>query len=382
MYQTDILMQLVLQNAWQVPQPNRPQGQATPTDQSQGTKFQQLLEQRKDDLTKPANDRTQPEQVQKPEEETQADKQEDAQELLAAGLSAAVMGFAVSADSPDAGANTQVLAAIGQVEGPVAEVQPAYLEGVNSGVTPNAAMPLQAQPQEGQPASSQLPQEQQTDGLDAAQGTMPKAQQLATPTQAKEETGGEQEQSQPQSQASAAGNSSYAEEVSVDSWQTPLFREADHTPVRVGDPYVDMDASPRQVQNALGNVLKGAVESGDQTLEIHLTPVELGTVTVEFTRSAGGDLHIVLRAETEQTAKLLRDHAPALSLMLQDAGRGEVRIEVPQSRQDQSPWQQPDQQGGQPQQQQQQQQRAPRHETESFLQQLRLGLVEKEQQAV
>ena len=50
-------------------------------------------------------------------------------------------------------------------------------------------------------------------------------------------------------------------------------------------------------------------------------------------------------------------------------------MEVPQPQQDQQPWQHPDQEGGR-QQQQQQQRHVPRQETESFLHQLRLGLVE------
>ena len=68
--------------------------------------------------------------------------------------------------------------------------------------------------------------------------------------------------------------------------------------------------------------------------------------------------------------------------MLQDSSHSEVRVEVPQPQQEQTPWQQPDQNGGQQQQQQQRQQNAPRRETESFLHQLRLGLVQMETQAV
>ena len=82
-------------------------------------------------------------------------------------------------------------------------------------------------------------------------------------------------------------------------------------------------------------------------------------------------------------AKLLSEHANTLGLMLQDSTRGEVRVEVPQPHQGQQPWQQPDQNGGQQQQQQQQQQRqVPKQEADSFLHQLRLGLLQSGPEAV
>ena len=89
---------------------------------------------------------------------------------------------------------------------------------------------------------------------------------------------------------------------------------------------------------------------------------------------------MVLRTESEQAAHLLREHASTLSMMLQSSGQGEVRIEVPQPRESERPWQQPDQQGGQQEhgQSRQQEQQHRREETEDFLHQLRLGLFQTE----
>lgn len=161
-------------------------------------------------------------------------------------------------------------------------------------------------------------------------------------------------------------------------WQTPVFEQTEQMPVKVGESVtVDTTAPAAQLEQKLGKVLDQGLKDGKQHLTIQLSPANLGTVTAEFVRSPEGALHVVLRAENPQAAKLLGDHAGALGLLLQDGTRGEVRVEVPQPQQDQQLWQQQDQGSGHQQQQQQQQQhRAPRQETESFLHQLRLGLVE------
>lgn len=169
--------------------------------------------------------------------------------------------------------------------------------------------------------------------------------------------------------------------VSVENWQSPLFRKVESMPVRVADTAVDMSAPAQDVEKSMGSVLKAGLESGTQYLKIKLTPENLGTVVAEFSRSPEGILHVVLHAETEQTAKLLNSHASALGLMLQDGTNSQVKVEVPQPQQSQPFWQQPDQQQQQQQQeqrQQQQRQHTMQQESESFLHQLRLGLLRTE----
>lgn len=165
---------------------------------------------------------------------------------------------------------------------------------------------------------------------------------------------------------------------SVTGWETQLFGQTEQIPVKVGETVtVDTTAPAPEMEQSLGKALNRGLENGAQHLEIQLSPANLGTVTAEFIRSPEGALHVVLRAENPEAAKLLGDHAGALGLLLQDGTHSEVRVEVPQPQQNQQSWQQPDQEGGRQQQQQQQQQRhAPQQETESFLHQLRLGLVE------
>lgn len=162
--------------------------------------------------------------------------------------------------------------------------------------------------------------------------------------------------------------------------ETPVFAQTEHMPVKVGEA-VDTTVPAPQLEKALEKTLTRGLEDGAQHLEIRLTPEHLGTVQVEFTHTAEGALHVVLRAETPEAAKLLGDHAGALGALLQDSTHGSVRVEVPQPQQEQSQWQQPDQQGGQ-QQQQQQQRHTPRQEAEAFLHQLRLGLADAQPEEI
>ena len=159
----------------------------------------------------------------------------------------------------------------------------------------------------------------------------------------------------------------------------PLFRGVEATPVKVGEAPV-LDTTSDQMEADLSRTLMGALEQGQQNVELRLSPEHLGTLTVELTRGNSGVLQVVLRTESEQAAHLLREHASTLSMMLQSSGQGEVRIEVPQPRESERPWQQPDQQGGQQEhgQSRQQEQQHRREETEDFLHQLRLGLFQTE----
>ena len=169
------------------------------------------------------------------------------------------------------------------------------------------------------------------------------------------------------------------------TWESPLFQTVEHMPVKVGEAVtVDTTAPSSEMEATLSKAMTDALGDGSQHLEIQLSPSNLGTVTVEFSRNPEGALHVVLHTENEQAAKLLSDHASALGLLLQDGTHSEVRVEVSQPQQNQQPWQQPDQNGGQRQQQQQNQQpqQQQRQDAESFLHQLRLGLVELEAQAV
>lgn len=381
MYMTDMLLQMALQSSWQVPEFSQSVSQSG-NSQSQGTSFQDLLAQRREDLAKPENGKT---EEQKPQEGQEDSKDESVSSDSGQGqevpLQALTLGTALLMDTPVVQLPQNVVQQPVQAEA-TTEILPTAVLPEQSGAVQTAGEPIQTEvlPQQTAPVQTQPVADTGADfGTIAAQQTG----EAVAPAAAEPDTPGAQPQDLTQS-APQREQTQEPDQVTVNQWQTPLFRDVEATPVRVGDATVDMTAPAQEVQTALGDALKGAAEQGEQRLEIRLSPANLGTVVAEFTRSPEGALHVVLHAESQQTAKLLSDHAPALSLMLQDSSQGEVRVEVPQPQQNQTPWQQPDQDGSrqQQQQQQQQQQHAPRQEAESFLHQLRLGLVQMDEEAV
>lgn len=372
----DMVLQMALMNVLQQTQISAAPGQTTGSS-SQKTSFKDLLEQRRNDLA--AGSDSQDVETTQPDRDQTAEQPQDGREPAAneAELTALAAGQMLMANTvvpmdqvavvqPESFTQTAPVQAL-TAEGAILQADASQMPGVpaQSGTQPAQAVVTQVVSGEEQTVLPQQAVEAAAPADGQADTTEDLAQQLT-------QSDPRQDKNQP------------TEQAVVESWHAPLFKDVEAAPVRVGDAEVDMTAPAQDVENTLGTALKGAMEQGDQFLEIRLSPANLGNVVAEFTRSPEGALHVVLRAETEQAAKLLSSHASALSLMLQDSSHSEVRVEVPQPQQEQTPWQQPDQNGGQQQQQQQQQrqQNAPRREAESFLHQLRLGLVQMETQAV
>lgn len=387
MTMTDMLLQMTLQNSWQLPQISQPSQAAGPQNK-QGSRFQSLLEQRKEQLSQtqeqPSGSQPTAEDAASPEaEEKPAPGQQEASpELLASAAAPMMLDIPVLPAQQAAPLEGALPTAVPQIQAEASAV-PA-LAGQLAQPQPSTQQPAQATQVQEVPSQPNAP-----DGKAAVQAPTPLAatapqqeEAAAAPTfqsQAQDRPGQEFAQSQP---SPTPGQE--LENAVVEHWQAPLFQDVEAAPVRVGDAVVDMSAPAQEVETSLANVLKSAMDQGEQQLTIKLSPANLGTVVAEFTRTPQGVLHVVLHAETEQTAKLLGDHASSLGLLLQDSGRGQVRVEVPQPQQGQQLWQQNQENSHsqQQQQQQQQQQHAPRQETETFLHQLRLGLVGRDAYAV
>ena len=367
MYAAQLLMQMAGANASAWNPPAVSAGKNSARDDA-GTSFQTLLQQRKEHTAQSGTDT--------------GDDPADLQDKQHAGADLAALGAALLANGI-----CQIQPEVGETAvQPQEAVQAVPAELVLSGeeTAPNpsagsvpdqtAAMPQMAVPQTAQQSSdpaqdaslTELPTQQiQVPGEPVQEGTSDTAQNNTF--SAAEDRQGEQ---------TARQTDSPQVTDSVTGWETQLFGRTEQMPVKVGETVtVDTTAPASEMEQSLGKALNRGLDDGAQRLEIQLSPANLGTVTAEFIRSPEGALHVVLRAENPESAKLLGDHAGALGLLLQDGTRGEVRVEVPQPQQDQQPWQHPDQEGGH-QQQQQQQRHVPRQETESFLHQLRLGLVE------
>ena len=121
------------------------------------------------------------------------------------------------------------------------------------------------------------------------------------------------------------------------------------------------------------------VNSADANrVEVTLTPENLGKLTVEISRSTDGTLSVVVHTSNERAANLLEKGIDGLrQAMAASAERG-VQIQVRGSEESQQQFLNPDGQNEQNR-QQQQQQNGRRHEqqrAQDFLQQLRLGLVD------
>ncbi|WP_294550094.1 flagellar hook-length control protein FliK [uncultured Pseudoflavonifractor sp.] len=368
---TDMLFQMTLQSQWQVPELSQTTGNGADAG-DQALSFQDLLEQQRNgkiQQSKQLDGKGQTETAGK--EPVSQDK--ETEDAAPAELAAMAAGAALLVNcQPQMAQTVSVQAETGAVAAPVQVIaETAGAQEASSTQLPK--VPLEADPIQQPGDAAQMPDVE-----------MPSAPVQATGTlhgEAKESD--EMEHSAAQELPSVEVQRSRDEEmntVSVESWQTPLFRKAESMPVRVADAPVDMSAPAQDVEKALGGALKAGLNAGGQHLEIKLTPENLGTVVAEFTRSPEGALHVVLHAETEQTAKLLNSHASALGMMLQDSANGQVKVEVQQPQQSQPFWRQPDQQGQQhhQQQQQQQQRHAMQQESESFLHQLRLGLLQTE----
>lgn len=165
----------------------------------------------------------------------------------------------------------------------------------------------------------------------------------------------------------------------VDVEQAPeqVFHEVKAAPIKVGESFEPQQA--QDVNEQIAAQVIPALEQGQTKVELQLTPEHLGTVKIEITQSENGSLHIALTAQNSQTRDLLAKNTDSLQSLLAARSQNAVQVEV--QRQEESQPKNPyDGHNGQNQQQQQQQeQHRPRgsQNSQDFLHQLRLGLVDE-----
>lgn len=377
MEMNEMLLQMVYA-ASQIAQNTLPQTSAANQPRDEKDQFQTLLKKKRDEAEKteklPAQDGQE-----KPEtEKTQAGTTQTGpvQTAVAAGMAAEGVLF-------------QAAAAETVVSGMAVVQTPQGLTGQVGGVQPLLSQTGEST-QELADIVPAVPVSQEQNAMSEVQAaqTTPQGEMLQTHDQAAQ-------QSAVQAQVDTAANQPAAEaprqdtdpmegevlQAQAGSVEQPLFQESDSMPQRVGDAPV-LDTQAEEFDTQMSREVTSALKTGQQHLELRLTPENLGSVVVEMSRSPEGLLHVVLHTESEQAAKLLSEHSSTLGLMLQSSQQGDVRVEVQRPEPDQRPWQQPDQNGGQNsgshngRGQQEQQQNAP--DPERFLQQLRLGLIPAE----
>ena len=171
-------------------------------------------------------------------------------------------------------------------------------------------------------------------------------------------------------------NDTQVELIDVDQGPRQIFHDVKAAPIKVGETY-DVE-QPQNVAQQIDAGLAQALQKGESLVRIQLTPENLGSVTVEISQSADGILRVALSAHSGETRGLLERHAADLQGMLSSRTQQDVQVNVQrqqesQQNQNQHPYDGHNGHGGQ-----NQEQRRPRqeqHNSQDFVQQLRLGLI-------
>ena len=159
---------------------------------------------------------------------------------------------------------------------------------------------------------------------------------------------------------------------------TPVFEPMSAIPVKVAEPYAPVPLEAEDGVEQMGARIENLLtnENGDQTVELTLTPAELGTVRLSITHSPDGALHIQMSAANARAVNLLERGVASLQNQLMANNRPTVEIEVRAAENAQEQYLNPnDQQRNQQQQQQNRQRREDPQESgqaEDFLAKLRL----------
>ncbi len=157
--------------------------------------------------------------------------------------------------------------------------------------------------------------------------------------------------------------------------QSNLFKKVESAPVKVAE---TVNAQEPDAGEQIANKLMKAVDDGDQTVTIQLTPENLGTITAQITRTADGLLQIVLQATNSEATNLLNSQLGNLISAMQSGGQS-VTVEVQQPQESEEGQEQADagaNPDGKNQNEQSQDQRKDEALSEDFLQQMRLGLTD------
>lgn len=149
--------------------------------------------------------------------------------------------------------------------------------------------------------------------------------------------------------------------------ERPLFDKVEATPIQVAQPVrADQPEFPVHLAARIDN----AAMQGQNTIEVQLTPYELGKITIRLTVTEDGT-QISMHSTNSKTVRLLAEHAANIGAIIEQNQQGPVSVSVEQ---EQSQYTQQEHHGNGQQQQQQQERRQDHPKNDDFIQQLRLGL--------
>ena len=225
---------------------------------------------------------------------------------------------------------------------------------------------MEQQPKDFQQAMEETPQQPMTEGT-------VQTQQQEAPQQPVQET--EKPQEAPEIQVERAEDS---EEPTGEAGVTeqPVFHEAEAVPVKVGERYETVDTQAPEMDDQMADIIRTAIQTGQDRIEIRLNPQNLGSLVIQMTKDTAGVLQVVLHAASPKAEGLLNQHLNSLHSALQAYGHEEIRIEVQRGGESQQQdFRQADPDGrGQHQHRQQQERQEERQGSAEFMQKLRLGL--------
>lgn len=161
------------------------------------------------------------------------------------------------------------------------------------------------------------------------------------------------------------------------SMETPVFRDIQAVPIKVGEvPAAVQNGEVQAVKAQLSEHITTAISNGETKVDIQLEPEHLGRIQVEMTWAKDGALHITMYAESSHTQRMLERDITGLQALLSRSNQQEVSVDVGRQqesqRQDLYDGNNSGNQHGQPKENPHNRQR---RDGQDFLQQLRLGLI-------
>lgn len=340
-----------------------------------------LVEHSKQNQTekKPAAKKEDPATGEKPQQaedgkQEPAGEEEEGMEVAAALVTSQPVVFfdVVNAQEP-----TAAMEAVVPMEDAAAIEAPAVQE---TAIAPVQEQQVEQAPQQVGQAPVQQPEGFQEEGQQVpdVQQAAPDAQEAPAEAAPGKESAPEATTARMEAPPEEKPDDTQVQDVEVEA--RPVFQRETAAPVKVGESYEPLAPEEPQAPQKLADDVMQMLSVGENRVEIALNPANLGKMTIEVTRMQDGALHVVLGAVGQKATALLKENSEQLHTLLAAANQNDVRIEVRQQEppQEQGQFMNPDEGGKQqPQQQHKPQQQA---ESEDFVQQLRLGLTEKEEE--
>lgn len=162
--------------------------------------------------------------------------------------------------------------------------------------------------------------------------------------------------------------------------ESKVFSQVEAAPIKVSEAAAEPE-QPKSVEAQVTRGLKEALTKGETKVELQLTPEHLGKITIELTKQENGALHVVLHAENSHTKTLLERDMVNMQHLLSRDTQQDVQIEV-RSQQETQQKEFYDGHQRQDQQQQQEQHHQQQKSGGDFLNQLRLGLIPENEEAI